>query len=152
MLNGNICKRLSSGVLLGTLTIFFCLVLADGIIGMDAWYFYDRDALILPGRIVFFVFILGLPILFSQWTRPQYTLINLPLYFILFFPVEAFFDNVNLYRDEHLRGLFMSDGGFDFTPDWSDALITAVVFFGIEFVVLTVACLVRFAWRKARPQ
>lgn len=150
MLNGNFRKRLFSAVLLGILTIFFCLVLADGIIGMEAWDFYGRDELILPGRIFFFVCIIGLPVLFSIWTRPQYTLINLPLYYILFFPINAFFSNVNLFRDRYLTHFFMNQSGFDLTPDWVDALITALTFFVIEFFVMSVVCLIRFAWRKIR--
>ena len=149
MLNEKFRKRLLSAVLLGVLTVLFCLVLADGIIGMNAWESYRRDALILPGGIVFFVSIVGLPILFSRWTSPLYTLVNIPVIYVLFFPVEALFDNVDLYRDPDLMLFFLLDGSFDFMPDWLDALLVAVVFFVIEFIVMAAACLVRFVWRKA---
>ena len=147
---GTFLKQLSFAFLLGILTILCCLILADGIIGMDAWYFYARDLVILPGRIVFWIFIIGLPVVFSKWTRPVYTLINLPLFYSLYFPVKACFDHVDIYWHEDRRSLFMYKGGFDFFPVEFNACMMAVVFFAIEFIVLIIACRKRLHGGKVK--
>ena len=90
-------------LLLGLLTVYFCLYLADGVFGMQGlksteflgdsiWYgpvfekSVDRDN--QTGAVIFWVFAIGLPLLFSRWISWRDTLVNYWLYPVCWWVVD----------------------------------------------------------------
>ena len=146
MLNRIFSRKRKLSMLMAVLTISFCLILADGIIGISAPY--NRETITLPGRIVFWAFLIGLPVVFSIWISPVDTFINIPVFYLLYFPVQMFFAKNNLYLDRRMRGFFMNQGGFDVTPPWLDGILTTVIFFVIQFATMCAVILIRFLGKK----
>lgn len=77
--NRNIC--FAYGMIMGVLTIFLCLVVADDIFGLNA-----PPARSQIGHPIFWVSLIGLPLLFYKLVPWRYTLLNIPLYFLLILP------------------------------------------------------------------
>ena len=76
-------------VIMGVLTTFLCLIVADGIIGLN--YPPARKHIGYVGAAVFWFGMIALPLIFHKWVKWRYTLMNLPLYYLLYFPIyEAF--------------------------------------------------------------
>jgi len=112
-------------ILMAVLTVFFCLAFSDGILNMYAYktMHYWQDVLL--GRIVFCIFIVLLPLIFAKKVKWKHTIINLPLYFLMYFPVAEIFG----YSQGHL---FLRFGGFISFPDYFGATIVAIVFWSIQ--------------------
>ena len=87
-------------LLLGLLTVYFCLYLADGVFGMQGLKKteYVGEYMGLPqydesvdrgnqtGAVIFWVFAIGLPLLFSRWITWRDTLVNYwcyPVYWLV---------------------------------------------------------------------
>ena len=93
--------RMILSILLGLLTAYFCLYLADGMFGVQglkiteylgesAWFtpIYNKsvDRENQFGAVIFFVFAVGLPLLFSRWISWRDTLVNYwcyPIYWLV---------------------------------------------------------------------
>ncbi len=100
---GEIGKQILWTLLLGLLTMFFCLYIADDVLGLNqppakAWRMY-------LGWGIHWAFLIGLPILLHKRIRWVYTLLNLLVYFLLFLLVDA----ICGIRQHHG---FLSSGGF----------------------------------------
>ena len=95
MMKNLLKNRIFIALLMGLLTLIFCLYLPDGIFGMQGLkqteyvgespvigpiykYSVDRDNQI--GAAVFFAFAIGIPLLFSRWISFRDTFINALLY------------------------------------------------------------------------
>lgn len=136
-------------LLLALLTIIFCLVIADGMLGLNGFKFDHGHGAgtIYPnvriGNIVFWAFLIGLPVLFSRWVQWRYTILNWLLYFLMYFPVYYAFGL------SHNHGLLQTGGFFAFPP-WVNALFVGVGFFLIQSAVYVLCNLVGFLARKLR--
>lgn len=125
--------------LMGALTMFFCLYVADGIFNAQASYpiWWTKNLPKQASQIIFFVFIIGLPLLFWKKVKWRHTLVNLPLYYGLY---------ILIY---HICGLnhgyyFLNSGGFiSFGPEFNGAIIAPMFWIIQSFVYL--GCLI---WRS----
>ena len=79
-------------VLMAILTVIFCLVIADGILGTDGhadgstWYVKDDS-----GRIFFWVSMVTITSVFAFLVEWKHTWIVIPVYILLYIPVSAYF-------------------------------------------------------------
>jgi hypothetical protein len=71
-------KWLWAGVM-GILTILLCLIVSDDLLGLNS-----PPARSQIGHYVFWVSLIGLPLLFYKFVSWRYTLLNIPLYFLPF--------------------------------------------------------------------
>ena len=75
---GILKKWLWAGVM-GILTILLCLIVSDDLLGLNS-----PPARSQIGHYVFWVSLIGLPLLFYKFVSWRYTLLNIPLYFLPF--------------------------------------------------------------------
>ena len=135
-------------VVMGILTVVFCLVIADGILGTDG-HMLTRGPLFSnepfagtydpndgTGLVFFWVSILAITALFVLRLPWRYTWVNLVLYFVLWFPVSAAFGNSpqHTYLDK-TTSAFLTIG-----PDLSflRPIVSAVWFWLIQSTVYLV--------------
>ncbi len=71
-------KWLWAGVM-GILTILLCLIVSDDLLGLNS-----PPARSQMGHYIFWVSLIGLPLLFYKFVSWRYTLLNIPLYFLPF--------------------------------------------------------------------
>ena len=71
-------KWLWAGVM-GILTILLCLIVSDDLLGLNS-----PPAQSQIGHYVFWVSLIGLPLLFYKFVSWRYTLLNIPIYFLPF--------------------------------------------------------------------
>ena len=71
-------KWLWAGVM-GILTILLCLIVSDDLLGLNS-----PPARSQIGHYVFWVSLIGLPLLFYKFVSWRYTLLNIPIYFLPF--------------------------------------------------------------------
>ena len=71
-------KWLWAGVM-GILTILLCLIVSDDLLGLNS-----PPARSQTGHYVFWVSLIGLPLLFYKFVSWRYTLLNIPIYFLPF--------------------------------------------------------------------
>ena len=110
-------KWLWAGVM-GILTILLCLIVSDDLLGLNS-----PPARSQMGHYVFWVSLIGLPLLFYRFVSWRYTLLNIPLYFLLYFPVYE------LCGLKHTH-LFLQTSGFISFPVWFGAILVAACFWG----------------------
>ena len=96
-------KKLINSCFMGLLTVIFCLVIADGILGTDGHavtrgplfsnhaYAGTYDPNDGTGLLFFWISIIAITVLFVPRLEWRYTWVNLPVYFILWFPASAVF-------------------------------------------------------------
>jgi hypothetical protein len=83
------------------------------------------------GVIVFWVSVVSLPIVAKKFVQWRYTIINLPLYYALYFPISVY----------HWNGggrYFFHNGGFIAIPNWASALLMAFLLWALESVVYAI--------------
>ena len=103
-------KWLWAGVM-GILTILLCLIVSDDLLGLNS-----PPARSQIGHYVFWVSLIGLPLLFYKFVSWRYTLLNIPLYFLLYFPAYE------LCGLKHTH-LFLQTSGFISFPVWFGAIL-----------------------------
>ncbi len=135
----DLLKHLLYAGAMGLLTILLCLVVADHIFGLNA-----QPAESQMGHPIFWISLIGLPVLFHKSTPWKYTLLNIPLYFLLFFPVWKM---CGLQVAHHL--LLQSGGFIEFPAFWNALLVTAL-FWGVQSLVYLVLYVVSFILRKRK--
>lgn len=127
--------------IMGILTILLCLVVADGMIGLN--HPPARKYIEFIGAVVFWVGIIALPLIFYKCVKWRYTLLNLPLYFLLYFPVCSVFG----LKQEHL---FLESGGFlSFPASWG-AIVVSFLFWGLQSLVYLIANIIFCAIKKRK--
>jgi len=126
-------------VLMGCLTMFFCLYVADGILNAHfkhpPWW-----KQVLPRQtsvVVFFVFIIGLPLLFRKKVKWRHTILNLPLYYGLYVLI---YDICGLNHGYY----FLESGGFLSFGPYFDAAVVAPIFWGIQSFVYLACNIYRY--------
>ena len=112
-------KWLWAGVM-GILTILLCLIVSDDLLGLNS-----PPARSQMGHYVFWVSLIGLPLLFYKFVSWRYTLLNIPLYFLLYFPAYE------LCGLKHTH-LFLQTGGFISFPVWFGAILVTACFWGYK--------------------
>ena len=137
-------RSVAFALVIGILTVIFCLIIADGLLGInglkvDHGVRFD----VKTGAIIFWVFVLGLPLAVVKWVRWIHTIPNLILYFAMYFPVYFYFGRSGghaLLEPDVLLPL----------PVWLYALFTAVVLWGIQSVIFAICDIVRIVWKKCK--
>ena len=109
-------------IILGIATLFFCVILSDGILNMR------QNAV---GVFVFWVSVVSLPIAAKKYVKWRYTVINLPLYYALYFPISAYPWNGG-------GRFFFQNGGFIVIPDLAGALLMAFLLWALEGIVYAI--------------
>ena len=85
-------KEIILAVLMAILTVIFCLVIADGILGTDGhadgstWYVKDNR-----GLIFFWISMTVITSVFAFFVDWKHTWIVIPVYILLYIPVGAYF-------------------------------------------------------------
>ncbi len=130
-----ILKRFFCAGMMGVLTILFCLIVADDLFGLSA-----PPARSQMGHVIFWVGLIGLPLLFCRLVSWRYTLLNIPLYFLLYFPAYE------ICGLKHTHFLLQRGGFINFGPVWGAGLVAAL-FWGVQSLVY-LACNVVFHWLK----
>ena len=115
-------KWLWAGVM-GILTILLCLIVSDDLLGLNS-----PPARSQIGHYVFWVSLIGLPLLFYKFVSWRYTLLNIPLYFLLYFPIYE------LCGLKHTH-LFLQTGEFISFPVWFGVILVTACFWGIQSLV-----------------
>ena len=129
--------------IMGVFTILISLVVADGVFGLNQPPAKATRELV--GFLFFWCGMIILPLLFYKRVKWRDTLLNLPLYFLLYFPVYNMFGL-------KLTHSFLKGGGFFAFPSYVGAILVAVVFWGIQSLVFLVINIVSFAIRKAKTK
>ncbi len=141
-------KSIALALVMGLLTMIFCLVIADGLLGIqgsrvdngDGTGYLDTD--VKTGAIVFWIFLIGLPLVVAKWVRWVHTIPNLLLYFVVYFPVCYHFGSSIFHT-------FLDQGSL-LSVTWLSALITAAVFWGMQSVIFIVCDIGRYVWKKCK--
>lgn len=123
-------RKLFASLIMGVLTLIVSLVVADHLIGLTQQPAHQLKGIL--AQIVFYAGLIGLPILFCKNTTWVYTLLNLPLYFILYFPIaEATGSTYTHYFLRSSRSLIA-------LPDYFGAGITTIYFGIIQSIVFLI--------------
>lgn len=129
--------------IMGICTIFLSLVVADGVFGLN------QPPAKATREFVGFLFFWGgmivLPLLFYKKVKWRDTFLNLPLYFLLYFPI---YDMFGL----KLTHSFLERGGFFAFPSYMGAILVAVVFWGIQSIVFLVINIICYVVRKKQKK
>lgn len=136
-------KRLIYVCMMGVCTIFLSLVVADGMFGLNQPP--AKASREFVGFPFFWSGMIALPLLFYKRVKWRDTLLNLPLYFLLYFPV---YDMFGL----KLTHSFLERGGFFAFPSYMGAILVAVVFWGIQSIVFLVVNIICYVVRKIQKK
>lgn len=120
-------RKLFASLIMGILTLIISLVVADHLIGLTQFPAHQRRGFM--AHMVLYAGLIGFPILFCKKTTWVYTLLNLPLYFILYFPMAEAAGST--YTHNFLR----SSRGLITFPDYFGAGITAIYFWIVQSIV-----------------
>jgi len=145
-------KERAYALLMGLLTAFFCLFVADGLFGLD--YNSEEQFLqyALPGYIIYYVFLLGLPILFRKRMGLLDTWVDLVLYIVLYDILGLAVQALPFRRIRR----FLAAGSSMFEIPGEDfwlAVITAINLWALQAVMFMVFMGVeglKKAWRASR--
>lgn len=129
-------KWLWAGVM-GILTILLCLIVSDDLLGLNS-----PPARSQMGHYVFWVSLIGLPLLFYKFVSWRYTLLNIPLYFLLYFPVYE------LCGLKHTH-LFLQTGEFISFPVWFGAILVTACFGDTKPCISDLPCRFSFIEKAA---
>ncbi len=138
---GEIGKQILWTLLLGLLTMFFCLYIADDVLGLNqppakAWRMY-------LGWGIHWVFLIGLPILLHKRIAWYYTLLNLPLYYLLFLLADA------VCGLRHHHWFLSSSGFFSFGAGIAGAFVT-IRFWMLQSLTFGGCCLFDFLKKRLK--
>lgn len=129
-------KRFLYAGMMGVCAFVLCLVISDGVFGLK-----QPPAGSKAGIVIFWISLIALPLIFCKWTPWRYTLLNIPLYFLLYLSVYE------LFALKHTH-LFLKTGGFmEFPPYWTALLVTAI-FWGMQSLVYLLCKMVQSVWRR----
>jgi len=139
---------------IGLLTVFVCMVIADGFIGIagtihdykefeDGTHEFTLKVSDPTGRIIFWIGLLAVPVLFSLKTKVKYTWINLPLYMAAWYICYFIFgESVKHQYLAHPAQGFISFGN-EFT-----SITTTLIFWIVQAMVLLFVQFLCFIIRK----
>ena len=123
-------RKLSAALIMGALTLLVSLVVADHFIGLSQTPAHQLRGVM--AHIILYAGLVGFPMVFCRKTSWVYTLFNLPLYFILYFPIAE------VVGSTFTHSLLRSSRGLIEFPDYFDAGITTVFFWSVQSIVFLV--------------
>lgn len=141
-------------LIIGMLTVLVCMVIADGFIGIegtihdyieyaDGHHEFALKVSDPTGRIIFWVGILGIPVLFSRKTKVRYTWVNLPLYLAAWYICSwVFGESVkHRYLAHPAQGFISFGNGFT-------SVTTTLLFWIVQAIVVGIVNFICFMIRK----
>jgi len=140
--------------IIGLLTVLVCMVVADGLIGIegtihdyieyeDGTHEFALKVSDPTGRIIFRLGLFGIPVLFSLKTKVKYTWINLPLYMAAWYICYFIFGESVKHRYlAHPAQGFISFGN-EFT-----SITTTLAFWIVQAIILLIVHFLLFIIRK----
>ena len=140
--------------IIGLLTVLVCMVVADGLIGIegtihdyieypDGHHEFSLKVSDPTGRIIFRLGLFCIPVLFAWKTKVKYTWINLPLYMAAWYICYFIFGESVKHRYlAHPAQGFISFGN-EFT-----SVTTTLLFWIVQAIVLLIVHFLLFIIRK----
>lgn len=144
-------------LIIGMLTVLVCMVIADGLIGIEGTIhdykeFADGTHEFMlkvsdpTGRIIFRTGLLAIPVLFSRKTKVKYTWVNLPFYLVAWYICYLIFGESVKHRYlAHPAQGFISFGN-EFTSVTTTLffwIVQAIVLFVVHSIYFIISKLVR---------
>lgn len=158
--NRKMMTSICLSLLLAVLTVFFCIYVADGIFGIrglkhrvvigqeswgpvtESWVAGENQT----GVVIFWIFLISLPLVFSRWIRWHHTLVNVFLYPAMWLVVSAC---VQSHHGHYFlnRGV----GWFSFEHFVNPIRMTVCFFVVHSLVFLLVYCFrkIHSKWKKS---
>ena len=151
-------------LLLGILTTFFCLYVADGLFGIkglktEIYRHIENYGIVLDqgvdtgnqiGAVIFWIFVIGLPLLFSRWISWRDTLINYWIYPVCWWVVDDLVGShpghVFLNPGVPRSSLVFPDFGFSRYP----FVLTWTLFIFLIHSVIFICC--KNFWKRPRSR
>lgn len=139
-------------VIMGLLTSIICLAIADGWIGVagtikdfedlgNGYHTFTLSTSDPTGRYIFWIGLLGLPVLFASKVKVKYTWVNLPIYLVVWYICSGIFgDSPNhQYLAHPARGwLTIGEGLEPFSVMIMLWLVQAIVLWAIAFLCFVI--------------
>ena len=140
MLNTQISKEKWLAILMALLTVIFCLVIADGILGTDGhvekgegvegntWYIHDQTGLIFFRRSMIVI-----TVVFALLVDWKHIWVVIPVYTLLYLPVNAYFGESpqHTYLDKSTFAMFTIGPDLSFLRP----LLTAIQFWVMQSLI-----------------
>lgn len=135
-------------VIMGLLTTIICLVIADGLIGVagtiqdfedlgNGYHTFTLSTSDPTGRYIFWIGLIGLPVLFASKVKVKYTWLNLPIYLLAWYICSGIFGESpnHQYLAHPARGwLTIGEGLEPFSVMIMLWLVQAIVLWAIAFL------------------
>ena len=139
-------------VIMGLLTTIICLVIADGLIGVagtiqdfedmgNGYHTFTLSTSDPTGRYIFWIGLIGLPVLFASKVKVKYTLVNLPIYLLAWYICSGIFGESpnHQYLAHPARGwLTIGEGLEPFSVMIMLWLVQAIVLWEIAFLCFVI--------------
>lgn len=144
-------------VIMGLLTAIICLVIADGLVGVagtikdfkdlgNGYHEFTLSTSDPTGRYVFWIGLLGLPVLFASKVKVKYTWVNLPIYLMTWYICSGIFGESpkHRYLAHPARGwITIGEGLEPFSVMIMLWLVQAIVLLAIAFLCFAIGKLRR---------
>ena len=139
-------------VIMGLLTTIICLVIADGLIGVagtiqdfedlgNGYHTFTLSSSDPTGRYIFWIGLIGLPVLFACKVKVKYTWVNLPIYLMAWYICSGIFGESpnHQYLAHPARGwLTIGEGLEPFSVMIMLWLVQAIVLWAIAFLCFVI--------------
>ncbi len=143
-------------VIMGVLTVLICFVIADGLIGVegavrdyedfgDGQYTYIVETSNPMGRYIFWIGLIGLPILFSKKIRVRDTWLNISIFLFSWYFCSWIFGE----KGNHRYLAHPSKGFIDF-GDGLESLSAVILLWGVQAIILWIIAFLYFVIRKLK--
>lgn len=141
-------------VIMGLLTVLVCMVVADGLVGIegtihdykefeDGYHEFTLKVSDPTGRYIFWIGLLGIPALFARKTKVKYTWVNLPLYLASWYICSWMFGESVKHRY-----LAHPPQGFISFGDEFFSIGSTILFWIVQAIVLWIITFLCFIVRK----
>ena len=138
--------------IMGLLTSIICLAIADGCIGVagtikdfeelgNRYHTFTLSTSDPTGRYIFWIGLLGLPVLFARKAKVKYTWVNLPIYLLAWYVCSGIFGESpkHRYLAHPARGwITIGEGLEPFSVMVMMWLVQAIVLWAIAFLCFVI--------------
>ncbi|MBP3616996.1 MAG: hypothetical protein J6J38_03065 [Lachnospiraceae bacterium] len=139
-------------VIMGLLTAIICLVIADGLVGVagtikdfkdlgNGYHEFTLSTSDPTGRYIFWIGLLGLPVLFASKVKVKYTWVNLPIYLLAWYICSGIFGESpkHRYLAHPAKGwITIGEGLEPFSVMIMMWLVQAIVLWAIAFLCFAI--------------